>query len=54
MEWLESLAASGPMAAVLGTAVVGLWRALEASRKETADAQAARIDDLKSILKPND
>jgi hypothetical protein len=48
MEWpkvLESLVASGPLALVCGSACVVLWRELQKER-------AARVEDLKSMLKP--
>lgn len=38
----------------LGAACALLWRELKASRAETKAAQDARIDDLKSMLKPDD
>lgn len=48
MEWqkvLDSLVASGPVALVLGIGLYFCWRELKMER-------AARIEDLKSMLKP--
>lgn len=55
MEWqkvAESLAASGPLAMALGAACALLWRELGKVRDELKAEQAARIADLKSLLKP--
>jgi len=57
VEWSkigESLVASGPLAMALGAACALLWRELKSTRAELKDEQTARINDLKSMLKPDD
>lgn len=38
----------------LGAACALLWRELKSTRAELKDEQTARINDLKSMLKPDD
>lgn len=57
MEWqkvMESLVASGPLAAALGLACGLLWRALTAERAAREADNRARVDDLKALLKLKD
>lgn len=51
MDWLEQLKVGGPMAVVLGAAVVALARAYAAKDVALSQAQQSRIDDLKDIVK---
>ena len=56
MEWqkiLESLAGSGPLAGVLGFAVWRLWDKCQALDAKVDAIQAARLNDLREMLKPN-
>ena len=52
-EWLKTLQDSGPwaVALVLGTGLVLLWRAYQATLKDLATANTKRIEDLKEVLK---
>jgi hypothetical protein len=51
VDWVEQLKVGGPMAVVLGAAVVALARAYAAKDLALTQAQQARIDDLKDIVK---
>jgi hypothetical protein len=53
MEWQQvSQVLQGPVSILLGAACALLWRELKAERAARAAEQNARIEDLKSLLKP--
>lgn len=51
MDWAEQLSLGGPIAVVLGAGIVALARAYAAKDAALAQAQQARIDDLKEIVR---
>lgn len=57
MEWskiLEAVAGSSPMAAVLGYAVLTLWKKLETKDAEIQRLNEARVKDLIEIARSED
>lgn len=56
-EWqkvAESVAGSGPLAGALAFALWKMWARVAELEKQLHQSQTARIDDLKSMLKPDD
>ncbi len=51
MDWAEQLSLGGPIAVILGAGLVALARAYAAKDQALAQAQQARIDDLKEIVR---
>ena len=57
MEWsgfLESVIGSGPLALALGLAVRTLWARMRELETKLETLNAERLDDLRSLLKPDD
>ncbi len=51
MDWAEQLSLGGPIAVILGAGLVALARAYSAKDQALSQAQQARIDDLKEIVR---